>query len=153
MIVYGDGLRGWLEEKLGCEMPAGTTFIGFMVGEEIYSVCGFHSWDADDVQINISASRATLGYLRAIFRYVFEQLKCARATCHIRDDNEASQKLAKRLGFQLEGIKRKAREGHDVLVYGLLKEEYHHGKFTEAPHPGRSDQSHSSAVGCEPRQP
>ena len=48
----------------------------------------------------------------------------------IREDNRRSIKLAKRLGFVLEGRKRKARQGKDMLVFGMLKSEVNHGKLT-----------------------
>lgn len=62
--------------------------------------------------------------------FAFKKLKLRRIESHIYTENEASQELAKSLRFRYEGTKRKAVKViatgkiHDVMVYGLLREEW-----------------------------
>jgi ribosomal-protein-serine acetyltransferase len=65
---------------------------------------------------------------RATVRYAFEHLHVSRLDLQCRVDNEASQHVAERCGFQLEGRQRQRhRKKNDALVdrlwYGLLRSE------------------------------
>ena len=63
--------------------------------------------------------------LRFALDYPFRQLGAHRLYMHAADNNERSQKLAKRLGFTQEGTLREASPtGKDVHVYSMLKPEY-----------------------------
>lgn len=126
MIVYGEELRPWLEQALGEKVP-NAQFMGWTVNGEVVSVVGFHSYYGDDVELSAAAIRGSPAYLQAIFDYVFVQLECRRCTVRVRADNKRSLKLVRRLKFVKEGRMRKARSGHDLLIFGLLKEEYEHG--------------------------
>lgn len=127
MIVYGEQLRPWLEQALGEPVP-NAQFLGWTVNGEVASVVGFHSYYGDDVELSAAAVSGSPAYVRAIFDYVFVQLKCRRCTARVRADNKRSLKLVRRLGFVKEGVMRKARAGHDLLIFGLLKEDYKHGR-------------------------
>lgn len=131
MIVYGERLRPWIEAKLGLEFP-NAEFLGVTHHGKPVCVVAFNQWTGDDVEINVFAEAGTGSrtLLNLVWAYVFEQLKCARCSVSIREDNEKSLRLAERLGFVLEGRKRKAKDGKDVLIFGLLKED--HGKFPKA---------------------
>ncbi len=62
--------------------------------------------------------------LRRIFNFVFEDLKCQRASVLVDDDNEQSLNLVKRLGFRQEGFLRCFREnGKNAVLLGMLKNE------------------------------
>jgi hypothetical protein len=152
VIVYGEELRPWLEKSLGEKVPHETEFLGFVLGGEPYAVVGFHSYYGDDVELCASAVCGTPAFLLAVFDYVFVQLKCRRCTAKVRADNKRSLKLVKRLGFKQEGIMRKARNGCDVIVFGLLKEECKHGWRTKGTNAGRSKRDHQRAVAGQPRQ-
>ncbi|MBS1720773.1 MAG: GNAT family N-acetyltransferase [Armatimonadetes bacterium] len=62
---------------------------------------------------------------RLACRFGFEGLGLNRLTIRVRKDNEASKRIALRLGFQFEGCLRqhmkRAGELHDLEVYGLLR--------------------------------
>lgn len=61
---------------------------------------------------------------RAVFGYVFGQLKCVRCTSIVMKNNKKSRAFLEALNFQLEGRLRKAYDGaKDALIYGLLAEE------------------------------
>lgn len=61
---------------------------------------------------------------------VFEELKLHRVEAYIVRENEASRKLLKRIGFELEGVKRQSVRLHGIWqdheLYALLAEEIIH---------------------------
>ena len=85
----------------------------------------YTDYRTDDIQITCAGepgwvSRRTL---RQAFAYPFEQLNCRRVTCVAHRKNKYMRSYLLRMGFQLEGVKRKALNGSDLMIYGLLKEE------------------------------
>jgi RimJ/RimL family protein N-acetyltransferase len=70
---------------------------------------------------------------RAAIRYAFDHFKVIRLDLQCRADNEASQRVAERCGFHLEGCQRlrhrkKSGKLVDRLWYGLLREEWEGSK-------------------------
>ena len=137
MIHYGNTpeevsiAREWLEARISEKVPDHAKFVGSGNGSIIHAVCAFSSYTGDDVELSFAYDRKLRGrgLLYAIFSYVFEQLQCARCTAKIREDNTDSIKLVSKVGFVEEGRMRKAKSGKDILVFGLLKEDFY-GKFT-----------------------
>lgn len=66
------------------------------------------------------ASRSTI---RKLLSYPFEQLNCRRITTVTAASNEVALKMNRQLGFQQEGVMRKALGDEDAIIMGLLKEE------------------------------
>lgn len=64
------------------------------------------------------------GTLRALFHYPFVQLGCVRVTALTAKRNKRARRFLEGLGFQLEGVSRKAFDGRmDAMIYGLLRDE------------------------------
>lgn len=62
--------------------------------------------------------------LRCVFGFVFNELKCRRASVLVSKDNSKSLDMCKRLGFQIEGLLRQYRDNSDdCYVMGMLNEE------------------------------
>ncbi len=62
--------------------------------------------------------------LRMAFAYPFVQMKYARVTGLVREDNVEAQRFDEHLGFKREGILRKGDDdGTDLILYGMLREE------------------------------
>jgi ribosomal-protein-alanine N-acetyltransferase len=65
--------------------------------------------------------------VRATLLFAFKKLQLHRIEAEILPQNKASIALAKSLGFQSEGIRRKAvylnKKWHDHLIYSLLEED------------------------------
>ncbi|MEN9338499.1 MAG: hypothetical protein RI945_224 [Candidatus Parcubacteria bacterium] len=66
----------------------------------------------------------------AVNNFAFNKLKLRRLGTDIYVDNIASNSVQEKLGYKLEGVKRKAARSkatekiHDVNIYGLLKEDW-----------------------------
>lgn len=87
-----------------------------------------YTWHSDaDVHMHIAVDCGgrylTREALRAAFRYPFRQLGCRRVTGLIAAKNDASRRIAEKLGFVREGVKRHGMPDDDLIVYGLLREE------------------------------
>lgn len=87
----------------------------------------YHRWRGFDCELTFAASSprwCRKGVLAALFNYPFEQRGCTRMTLIIGSNNKRAIKLNLGLGFKLEGIARRAYDGHnDAWVLGMLREE------------------------------
>jgi ribosomal-protein-alanine N-acetyltransferase len=103
----------------------------------VIGLMGFNSWDRyhHRAEIGYDLSRAWWGQglayeaVDALLRWGFEQLDLHRVELETIADNTRSIRLAERLSFQREGVRREVSfedDGayHDVAIYGLLRAEY-----------------------------
>jgi ribosomal-protein-alanine N-acetyltransferase len=111
--------------------------IAFRDEDRVLGLCGFNYW-------NRHHNRASIGYdlarahwgrgiateaLRAMLRFGFEHMGLHRIEAETIADNVESVRLLRRLGFQLEGVRREYSledDGayHASAVYGLLTGEF-----------------------------
>lgn len=114
--------RAYLESRLGCTLADDAQFIA---NTKPYGVAGFERWNGSDVEVHYTGERGflTRAFLRALARYVFDQLGCERITGRIPADRPMAACLGKRLGFTHEGTLRRGHAGTDILIFGMLKEE------------------------------
>lgn len=98
--------------------------VGFVDGGTLFGAVGLKFENAWDGQLSIYVerpdflSRATLA---ALFDMAFTGLGLARLTCHIAKGNKRARRFVERLGWKLEGVKRKGFDGRrDAVIYGLL---------------------------------
>ncbi|MBI3911031.1 MAG: GNAT family N-acetyltransferase [Armatimonadetes bacterium] len=89
--------------------------------------CGF------EIGYWIRKSAEGHGYVREavslLTRFAFERLEARRVEIRCHSRNERSARVAKRLGFTLEGCLRNAGidndgQPHDILVFALIPEDY-----------------------------
>jgi RimJ/RimL family protein N-acetyltransferase len=130
-IVYGEDERvaAWVAERAGQTRVVAPAAIGLeRDGRLIAGVSATEHWPGADLNVNIAAEPgsawASRRFLRALFAYPFVQLGVPRVTARVLEGNAASHALCKRLGFQLEGVMRRATPGGDnVWIYGMLRDE------------------------------
>lgn len=93
------------------------------------SIAAFAQWFGHDAEIFMwSAGTMHRDFLRALGKYAFTDLGCKRITCRVAADNPWRHVLV-RLGFVLEGALRGGYDGEiDLLIFGVLKEEYRYGR-------------------------
>lgn len=135
-IVSSPNVAAWVASQIEGMRDAGEfgpcTTIGVGVNGKpamgvVYSMFREERY-GNDVRATIAAVThlpwAKPAVLREIFRYPFEVLKCVRVTCLVKEGNERSINLAKRLGFRKEGVLRRGWDGRtNALVYSMLKSE------------------------------
>lgn len=92
-------------------------------------------WEVPRIEVGYFVVQASTGQgyateaARAMLRYAFVELGVERVELQCRIDNTASQRVAERCGFTLEGRSRRQHRMKsgalvDVLWYGLLREEW-----------------------------
>lgn len=87
----------------------------------------FHRRDGNiSMHVASDGSRRWLAreFLHCVFRYPFNQLRVKRITLFIDEANLDSLRFAHHLGFQIEGVLRRALpNNHNLVVAGMLREE------------------------------
>jgi RimJ/RimL family protein N-acetyltransferase len=109
------------------ELAADAQFIGRLKDGKIVAATAFSHWTGHDVELTVAGERGggSKTYLACVFGYAFDQLGCVRCTVKTRSSNEPAIALARRLGFQQEGVIRNGFGNEDAILFGLLKEECH----------------------------
>lgn len=134
-LTSAPAVAEWVAKRVG--LPSAASFGSFTcvgVGLNgspamgvVYSQLQEHA-HGNDIFATIAAETgrpwAKPAVLKYIFSYPFNELGCGRITCLIREGNERSVNLAKRMGFRKEGVIRRGWDGKtNALVFGILKEE------------------------------
>ncbi|WP_372642288.1 GNAT family N-acetyltransferase [Ancylomarina sp.] len=103
---------------------------------ELVGDLGIHFFDTDKFQVEIGCTLAkshrgkglASEALKAIIKYLFEDLNKRRITCSIDPQNQASIKMVERLGFRKEAHFKQSvlidGEWYDDVIYALLKDEW-----------------------------
>jgi hypothetical protein len=151
-VLYGvDSLiAAWVSDRLKAEMP-NVPFNAFgIIGsgpngepihpdglnpdlEKVFLIAGVYWYnhyngpDQYDITCAVASDTELAGrpdVIRKILEYPFGQLKVPRITGEVVASNERAIRTAEKLGFKIEGMKRKAaKNGEDMVVLGLLPEE------------------------------
>ena len=130
MLCGGDELRPYVEATIGVTLPENATFIGDFRNGAVHSAAGFVNWCGHDVEVHLaSAGALSRAFLKRLGEYVFGELGCARASCRVAADNPW-QNVLTRMGWRQEGRLRNGFDGVsiDMLVFGILKEDYRYGR-------------------------
>lgn len=127
MIVFGENERcgTWADERIGYVngWQPGFQTIGLEVEGELRAVVVYENFTGHDISMSLAVERASPSFLDAAFRYPFQQLKCRRVSSEIASSNEKALELVRKLGFELEGVKRDAIPDDDLLIYGMTRSE------------------------------
>ena len=142
MIVYPQNMQEnvfmaqWCADLLGEKLEC----FGFnRKGEPLFSSMGF-SRDSELVCVAVLYHQSNSGIFSAFAattprwaskenvaawgHWIFNQLGCDRVTAPIMKSNKRSRKFCEGIGFKVEGKVRKANNGEDMILYGMLKEEH-----------------------------
>jgi RimJ/RimL family protein N-acetyltransferase len=132
-IVFGPSVASWVirQMPIPSEGLRNGAAIGVYDNGQIIAGAVFTDYrvmpKGKDIQITFASTNprwATKGNIRSIFSYPFIQLQCTRLTTITGRKNKRARKLIEGLGFHLEGVVRKAYDGHsDAIVYGMLRAE------------------------------
>lgn len=78
---------------------------------------------------NWASPREAITMFNDLFSFVFNRLKLQRVTGLVRAKNLAARRFDEHIGFELEGIMRKAFIDDDLCVYGFLRENFESHKW------------------------
>lgn len=124
MLCHGEPLRPFAESLLGGQLTENAKFIGRVVDGQPVAVAAIEHWCGWDCEVSIASTQGlSRDFIRAVFRYVFEQLGCRRCTGRVSASLPWAQQL-ERLGFREEGrLREAAPDGGDTIVFGMLRPE------------------------------
>lgn len=94
-------------------------------GNDARGVVLYKNWSSGDIEMVCAGEPGwvTPKTMKFVFDYPLNFLNCNRVTCIAHRKNKAMRDYLMRMGFTLEGVKRKALNGADLCFYGLLKGE------------------------------
>lgn len=119
----------WLIERVPFvkQWMNGHQAIGLEIDGELTAVVVYENFTGYDISMSLAVEkRATKGFVRAAFAYPFIQLGCQRISGEVASRNKPIITLIERLGFTVEGVKRNAIPGDDLIQYGMLRSECRH---------------------------
>lgn len=130
-VLYGADIDVglWVQSNLGgVTIPGPFVALGGVdsTGELTFGVIWFNERDKDiEAAIYATSSKqATRTVMRRVFAHAFDVVKANRITAEIDAVNARAIRFVIKLGFQLEGRKRRAcLDGGDRLVFGLLRDD------------------------------
>lgn len=103
------------------------TAIGVKNNDEIIAGAVYSNYRDFDIEFtiaSISPKWCQKGTLSALLYYPFIQLGCVRMTSTIAFDDKRTLRLAKGIGFEIEGLLKKGFDGKkDALILGIMKEQ------------------------------
>jgi hypothetical protein len=118
----------WAAERVGMVFHPPYSGIAFERDDECRAVAIFQNYTGSDVEITIAAVELPRRFLRAIRRYVVEQLHCRRATFKTKPTNSCAVKAMSRLNAICEGRQHKFyADGSDALIFAIHDEDFSHG--------------------------
>ena len=129
----------WAKKIIGIEGPTGFCRAVSAVdkNENFVFVVVLSNFTAINVDMHVAAlpganwatPREIVKMFNEMFGYFFQQLRIQRVTGLVRLKNVTAQLFCKHLGFQLEGIMRRAFVDDDLCIYGFLKEDFDSHKW------------------------
>lgn len=122
-IICDDDVARFVGERYGTIICPPFTAMGIERDGEIIAGVVFNNFTRNDVHLSAAGEGFHRGFLKAVGRYVFDQLGCLRIS--IETEQERVVDMAKRLGAQTEGRKRNHfGRGRHAIVLGILKEDW-----------------------------
>lgn len=119
-----DEIATWIGLRLDERFSRPYTTIGLERDGKIIAGWLFNHYTGRNIEVSVASDGAiTRGFIYAATDYVFMQLGCVRASCHVSVKNEKSLRFTRWFGWEQEGIRKNWYEdGSDAIVFGMLKE-------------------------------
>lgn len=124
-IVTDDRVARFVGDRNAHKVIPPYTALGVECRGDIIAGAVFRNWTGPDIEVMVvgELKAFTPGFVRAIGRYVFDQLGCERLS--MWTDQPRVIALAERLGAQFEGIKRNGHgAGRDLTLLGVLRADW-----------------------------
>lgn len=126
-LLFDRDVADWVSDQIwGAPEFENHQAIGVLRGSELVGGVVYHNYREHDIELSCAATDPrwlSRGRLSVLFGYPFIQLGCLRVTAVAARSNKRARRMNERLGFKLEGCARKAWEGKDAMLYGMLREE------------------------------
>jgi len=124
LLNRDDYVSAWLQSKIPGISFNDCKAIGIIKDQKLIAGVVYHNLRDGQIEASIAVTDknwANKTILYALFAYPFKQCNCHRILVTVRDNNNKSIKLAKRLGFKHEGKLRQMFPPHDAVLLGMLR--------------------------------
>jgi len=121
-------LERWAQQRIPDARFGNSQCMAFFEkGVGIAAVVVFYNFRETDIEVAFAENPghrwARRDLINMVLRYPWT-LGCHRQTVIVRKDNRTARNMAVRLGFKQEGkLRRAAKDGTDMFIYGLLEGE------------------------------
>lgn len=125
MIITDERVARYVGERCSTVIYPPYTAMGLEKDGRIVAGVVFNCFTGHDIAVTVAGEQGafTRSFIRAVGQYVFAQIGCLRMSITTEQPNVVE--LAKRLGAQVEGVKRNHfGAGRDGFLLGLLKEDW-----------------------------
>ena len=126
LLNRDDYVSAWLQSKIPGISFHDCKAIGIIKNQKLIAGVVYHNLRDGQIEASIAVTDknwANKTILYALFAYPFKQCNCHRILVTVRDNNNKSIKLAKRLGFKHEGKLRQMFPPNDAVLLGMLRSE------------------------------
>ena len=125
-------IRPLMQARLRVDLPEMANFLAASyTGEEwaMFCVANYTGHDCEVFFATTGGVTPIRTLTRKMADYVFDMIDCRRATSRVDVTNTLALRHNKLFGFVEEGRLRQASpEGNDIIVFGMLREDYRYGK-------------------------
>lgn len=123
MIVTDERVAQFLSQKVDKAFCPPYTTMGLEKDGKIVCAVLFNVFEKPDMHVSVAGSHFPRSFLKAVGRYVFDQLCYDR--CTVITEQPHVVDLAERIGGVREGcIRNHFGRGRDGVIVGILKEDY-----------------------------
>lgn len=125
MIVTDERVARFVGERCGTIVYPPFTCMGVEQGGRIVAGVVFNCFTGHDVHVTVAGDRGAFSraFMRAVGRYVFDQLGCLRMSA--TTEQHAVISIAHRLGGRTEGVKRDHfGPGRCGILLGIVKSDW-----------------------------
>lgn len=123
MIVTDERVARFIYQRTGTVFCPPYSVMGVERDGEIVAGVLINQFEGANCHVSAAGSGWTLPFMRALGRYVYNQLGCLRMT--LTTESEIVARYAERLGGQREGVMRSHfGPRRDGILIGILREEY-----------------------------
>lgn len=123
----------WARSRIGAKLAPGVFRAASIVNDagEFICVAVLTNFSPRNVDINFAASpdawarpKVFRQLFNLVFSYIFTTLDAVRATGLVNSNNSPCIRFIQKIGFAHEGTMRRAVHDADLMVFGLLRDEY-----------------------------
>lgn len=123
-----DAVHAFVSSLTPINRVSGSQAIGLVRGGELVAGVVYEGFNGANVWLHVGAIPGrrwmTREFLRAVFRYPFEQLGCKRVSGYVEAWNMDARRFDEHVGFSPEAVlSGAASDGGDVILYVMKREE------------------------------
>lgn len=119
----------WVALKCDGEIPEPIFSFGILDEKDDTLVAGVTFYDHRGHSVMMAGAATSARWalrrdiMKEMFQFPFRELGCERMQSTVAVDNLRSRRFTEGIGFEQEGLLRRAYNGKDAILYGMLRDE------------------------------